>query len=39
VISTNGETDELTGEIYWALFPEGASLQPVTLTAILQLDQ
>ena len=39
VISTNGETDELTGEIYWALFPEAASLQPVILTAVLQLDQ
>jgi len=34
VISSNGEIDELTGEVYWALFPEAASIKPVTLTAI-----
>jgi hypothetical protein len=39
VISTNGEVDELAAEIYWALFPEAASLQPVTLTATVQTDQ
>ncbi len=38
VISTNGEVDELANEIYWALFPEAASRQPVTLSAIVQLD-
>jgi hypothetical protein len=36
VISSNGEKDELTGEVYWAMFPEGASLQPVVLTAVIQ---
>ncbi len=36
VISSNGEKDELTGEVYWALFPEAASLQPVVLTAVVQ---
>jgi hypothetical protein len=36
VISSNGEKDELTGEVYWAMFPEGASLKPVVLTAIVQ---
>jgi hypothetical protein len=36
VISTNGEKDELTGEVFWALFPEAASLQPVVLTAVVQ---
>jgi hypothetical protein len=36
VISTNGEKDELTGEVYWALFPEAASLKPVVLTAVVQ---
>jgi hypothetical protein len=38
VISTNGDVDELASEIYWALFPEAASLQPVTLTAVVQMD-
>ncbi len=37
VISSNGEVDDLTGEVYWALFPEAASLQPVTLTAIMEI--
>ncbi len=37
VISSNGEVDDLTGEVYWALFPEAASLQPVTLTAIVEI--
>jgi hypothetical protein len=23
VVSTNGQIDELTGEVYWALFPGG----------------
>jgi len=39
VISSNGEVDELTGEVYWALFPPAASLKPVVLTAVLELDQ
>jgi len=38
VISTNGEVDELASEIYWALFPEATSLQPVVLTAVVQTD-
>jgi hypothetical protein len=38
VISTNGDVDELASEIYWALFPEAASLQPVVLTAVVQTD-
>jgi hypothetical protein len=37
VLSTNGEVDELTGEIYWALFPEAASRQPVVLPAVLEM--
>jgi hypothetical protein len=38
VISSNGELDELTGEVYWALFPPAASLKPVVLTAIVEID-
>jgi hypothetical protein len=37
VVSSNGEVDDLTGEVYWALFPEAASLQPVTLTAVVDV--
>jgi hypothetical protein len=36
VISSNGELDELTGEVYWALFPPAASLKPVVLTALVE---
>jgi hypothetical protein len=39
VISSNGEVDELTGEIYWALFPPAATLKPVVLTAVVEMDQ
>jgi hypothetical protein len=36
VISTNGEIDEFSGEIFWALFEEAASYQDVVLTAELE---
>ena len=39
VISSNGELDELTGEVYWALFPPGASLKPVVMTAVVEMNQ
>jgi hypothetical protein len=39
VISSNGELDELTGEVYWALFPPAASLKPIVLTAVVEMDQ
>jgi hypothetical protein len=39
VVSSNGETDEFTGEVYWALFPEAASLKDVTLTAVVELPE
>jgi hypothetical protein len=37
VVSTNGEVDELTGEVYWALYPEAASLKDVVLTMVCEL--
>lgn len=37
LVSSNGEYDELSGEVYWALYPEAASLKPVVLTAIYEL--
>jgi hypothetical protein len=39
IISSNGEVDELTGEVYWALFPPAAALKPVVLTAVVEMDQ
>jgi hypothetical protein len=39
IISTNGEVDELTGEVYWALFPPAASLKPVVMTAVVEIGQ
>ena len=36
VVSSNGEIDELTGEVYWALFSDAASLKEVVLTAIVE---
>ncbi len=39
IVSSNGEVDELTGEVYWALFPPAATLKPVVLTAVVELDQ
>jgi hypothetical protein len=39
VVSSNGEVDEFTGEVFWALFPEAASLRDVTLTAVCELPQ
>ncbi len=38
VVSSNGEADELTGEVYWALFPEAASMRDVVLTALCELQ-
>lgn len=35
VVSTNGEIDEFSGEIFWALFEEAALYQDVVLTAIV----
>ena len=39
IVSSNGEVDDLTGEVYWALFPPAATLKPVVLTAVVELDQ
>ncbi len=39
VVSSNGEVDDLSGEVYWALFPEAASLKNLVLTATCELAQ
>jgi hypothetical protein len=39
IVSSNGEVDELAGEVFWALFPPAASLKPVVMTAVVEMDQ
>jgi hypothetical protein len=36
VISTNGEIDDFTGEIFWALFEDAALYQDVVLAAVME---
>ncbi len=36
VVSTNGEIDDFTGEIFWALFEDAAMYQDVVLTAVME---
>jgi len=36
VVSTNGEVDEFSGEIFWALFEDAALYNDVVLTAVVE---
>jgi hypothetical protein len=36
IVSHNGELDEITGEVYWALYPEATAFGDVTLTAVCE---
>jgi hypothetical protein len=38
VVSSNGEVDELTGEVFWGLFSEAAAFQDVVLTAMVEVN-
>jgi hypothetical protein len=38
VVSSNGEIDEFSGEIFWALFEEAASYKDVVMTAVLETN-
>ncbi len=38
IVSSNGEVDDLTGEVYWALFSDAASLKDLVLTAIVEME-
>lgn len=38
VVSSNGEVDELTGEVFWGLFSEAAAFQDVVLTAVVEVN-
>jgi len=37
IVSSNGETDELSGEVFWALFDAAASVQDVVMTAVVEV--
>jgi hypothetical protein len=37
IVSSNGEIDELAGEVYWALFSDAASFKDVVLTAVVEV--
>jgi hypothetical protein len=34
VVSTNGERDDFSGEVYWAMYPEAAIFSDIVMTAI-----
>ncbi len=38
VVSSNGEVDEFRGEVFWALFPEAASMKELALTAVCEVE-
>jgi len=38
IISSNGEVDEVTGEVFWALFSDAASLKDLVLTAVVETE-
>jgi hypothetical protein len=38
VVSSNGEVDELTGEVFWGLFSEAAAFKDVVLTAVMEVN-
>jgi len=39
IISSNGEIDELTGEVFWAMFGEAAAVKDLALTAVVEFPE
>lgn len=37
IVSTNGETDDLTGDVFWAFFEEAAAFKDLVLTAVVEV--
>ena len=37
VVSSNGELDDLTGEVFWALYDDAATFKDVVLTAVVEV--
>jgi len=38
VVSSNGEVDDLTGEVFWGLFSEAAGFKDVVLSAVVEVN-
>jgi hypothetical protein len=38
IVSSNGEVDDVTGEIFWALFSDAASLKDIVLNAVVETE-
>ncbi|HTS50196.1 MAG TPA: hypothetical protein VMH05_19755 [Bryobacteraceae bacterium] len=38
IVSSNGEVDELSGEVFWALFDPAAAVQDVVMTAVVEFQ-
>jgi hypothetical protein len=38
IVSSNGQADDFTGEVYWALFSDAATLKDLVLTAIIETE-
>ena len=38
IVSSNGEVDDVTGEVFWALFSDAASLKDLVLTAVVETE-
>lgn len=39
IVSTNGETDAINGEVYWALYAQSAALDDVVMTAVCDTNK
>lgn len=37
IVESNGETDPLTGEVFWAMYPEAASMGDIELRAVCEV--
>jgi hypothetical protein len=37
IVSSNGELDDLTGEVFWALYDDAATFNDVVLTAVVEV--
>jgi hypothetical protein len=37
IVESNGELDEVSGEVFWAYYPEAAQLGDVTLRAVCEV--
>jgi hypothetical protein len=38
IVSTNGETDDLSGDVFWAFFEEAAAYKELVLTAVVEVN-